>query len=279
MNSGAGSGEYSSTSTSPSRPASDAIAAASASGSRMSAAAPAAVIPSPSSSAARPSSLRLRAGHEPDGEPLAPEAPGDGHAEVRPGPDDHDRHAPQPSHAGSGRMPRMEEGKRVSWVELYLDLVFVLAVAQIAHLIVAEPRDAQRLDRPRAVLHALVDLGRVRGALQPLRRGRAPPARPVPRREHPGGRRGGRDRAGLRRRQHRVRAQPRRDAARDRHRARPRRREAADAADHPRVPLLGAAVPGVDLGAGAVPVRALGDRDLHGVRRDARRGPLARRAG
>jgi low temperature requirement protein LtrA len=30
-------------------------------------------------------------------------------------------------------------GKRVSWVELYLDLVFVLAVAQLAHLIVAEP--------------------------------------------------------------------------------------------------------------------------------------------
>ena len=33
----------------------------------------------------------------------------------------------------------MDEGKRVSWVELYLDLVFVLAVAQLAHLIVAEP--------------------------------------------------------------------------------------------------------------------------------------------
>ena len=33
----------------------------------------------------------------------------------------------------------MGEGKRVSWVELYLDLVFVLAVAQLAHLIVAEP--------------------------------------------------------------------------------------------------------------------------------------------
>jgi hypothetical protein len=32
-----------------------------------------------------------------------------------------------------------DEGKRVSWVELYLDLVFVLAVAQLAHLIVAEP--------------------------------------------------------------------------------------------------------------------------------------------
>lgn len=31
------------------------------------------------------------------------------------------------------------EGKRVSWVELYLDLVFVLAIGQIAHLIVAEP--------------------------------------------------------------------------------------------------------------------------------------------
>ena len=30
-------------------------------------------------------------------------------------------------------------GKRVSWVELYLDLVFVLAVAQLANLIVADP--------------------------------------------------------------------------------------------------------------------------------------------
>ncbi len=30
-------------------------------------------------------------------------------------------------------------GKRVSWVELYLDLVFVLAVGRIAHVIVAEP--------------------------------------------------------------------------------------------------------------------------------------------
>ncbi|HET8953855.1 MAG TPA: low temperature requirement protein A [Solirubrobacteraceae bacterium] len=32
-----------------------------------------------------------------------------------------------------------ESGTRVSWVELYLDLVFVLAVAQLAHLMVAEP--------------------------------------------------------------------------------------------------------------------------------------------
>jgi low temperature requirement protein LtrA len=32
-----------------------------------------------------------------------------------------------------------EAGKRVSWVELYLDLVFVLAVSQLAHLMVAEP--------------------------------------------------------------------------------------------------------------------------------------------
>lgn len=32
-----------------------------------------------------------------------------------------------------------ESGKRVSWVELYLDLVFVLAVGQLAHLIVAAP--------------------------------------------------------------------------------------------------------------------------------------------
>jgi len=33
----------------------------------------------------------------------------------------------------------VDEGKRVSCVVLYLDLVFVLAVAQLAHLIVAEP--------------------------------------------------------------------------------------------------------------------------------------------
>jgi low temperature requirement protein LtrA len=31
------------------------------------------------------------------------------------------------------------EGKRVSWVELYLDLIFVLAVGQLSHLIVGEP--------------------------------------------------------------------------------------------------------------------------------------------
>jgi len=31
------------------------------------------------------------------------------------------------------------ESKRVSWVELYLDLVFVLAVGQLAHLIVGDP--------------------------------------------------------------------------------------------------------------------------------------------
>jgi low temperature requirement protein LtrA len=30
-------------------------------------------------------------------------------------------------------------GKRVSWVELYLDLIFVLAVSELAQLIVAEP--------------------------------------------------------------------------------------------------------------------------------------------
>ena len=40
------------------------------------------------------------------------------------------------------------EGKRVSWVELYVDLVFVLAIGQIAHLIVAEPE-------PRSVWIAL----------------------------------------------------------------------------------------------------------------------------
>src|ERR1700753_2373818 len=33
-----------------------------------------------------------------------------------------------------------ESGKHVSFVELYLDLVFVLAVGQLAHLIVDDPR-------------------------------------------------------------------------------------------------------------------------------------------
>jgi low temperature requirement protein LtrA len=33
----------------------------------------------------------------------------------------------------------VEPGKRVSWVELYLDLVFVLAVGQLGHLIIAHP--------------------------------------------------------------------------------------------------------------------------------------------
>jgi low temperature requirement protein LtrA len=35
-----------------------------------------------------------------------------------------------------------DSGKRVSWVELYLDLIFVLAVGRLAHLIVAEPEAA-----------------------------------------------------------------------------------------------------------------------------------------
>ena len=43
--------------------------------------------------------------------------------------------APEPRHSSG-----MEEaGKRVAWVELYLDLVFVIAVGGLAHLIVAEP--------------------------------------------------------------------------------------------------------------------------------------------
>jgi len=40
-----------------------------------------------------PVELVLVARHETHGEPLAPEAAGDGEAEVGPGPHDHDRHA------------------------------------------------------------------------------------------------------------------------------------------------------------------------------------------
>lgn len=35
--------------------------------------------------------------------------------------------------------PTAPPGKRVSWVELYLDLIFALAVGQLAHVIVADP--------------------------------------------------------------------------------------------------------------------------------------------
>ena len=62
------------------------------------------------------------------------------------------------------------EGKRVSWVELYLDLVFVLAIGQIAHLIVAEPEMHSVWVALGLFFVALVDVGRLRGALQPPRR-------------------------------------------------------------------------------------------------------------
>ena len=39
----------------------------------------------------------------------------------------------------AGERVAAEAGKRVSWVELYLDLVFVLGVGQLAHVIVSEP--------------------------------------------------------------------------------------------------------------------------------------------
>jgi low temperature requirement protein LtrA len=41
---------------------------------------------------------------------------------------------------GETQVPARESGKHVSFVELYLDLVFVLAVGELAHLIVEDPR-------------------------------------------------------------------------------------------------------------------------------------------
>ena len=38
-----------------------------------------------------------------------------------------------------GRADGEAEGKRVSWVELYFDLIFVFAVGQAAHVIVVDP--------------------------------------------------------------------------------------------------------------------------------------------
>ena len=113
-----------------------------------------------------------------------------------------------------GEDPRMSErGKRVSWVELYLDLVFVLAIGQLAHLIV---------DRPST--HSVwVALGLfvtlwwtwVGFAVLYNRRGAGHSRRaaPVPGRQRArrGGR--GRDRAGVGRGRRGLRAEPRRRPA------------------------------------------------------------------
>ena len=113
------------------------MAADSASASRMSAAAPGGGDPLALELRGEVVELGLRARDEPDAEALAAEAAGDGEAEIRPGTDDHDRHGREASRRRAlGSCP---VGKRVSWVELYLDLVFVLAVGRLAHLIVADP--------------------------------------------------------------------------------------------------------------------------------------------
>src|SRR6185503_17040218 len=46
--------------------------------------------------------------------------------------------AAEPAEAGEASGAG-EAGKRVSWVELYLDLVFVLGIGRLAHVIVSEP--------------------------------------------------------------------------------------------------------------------------------------------
>ena len=280
MNSRAGSGEYSSTSTSPSRPASASMAAASASG-----------VADVGGGAGRGDALALElrgevvelglgAGDEPDAEALAAEAAGDGEAEIRPGADDHDRHARQASRDGASLGSR-RVGKRVSWVELYLDLVFVLAVGRLAHLIVADPEMhsvwvalglfvtlwwtwvgfAVLYNRHGADSHALrllilagsVPVGVAAVAIDPASTGDSTVFALSPRR-HAGGA-GDRDRG--RRRRHRPAARP----------------------DHARLPGLGGAVPDLDLGAGAVPLRAVGDRHRPGVGGDAGRGPRGRAPG
>ena len=133
---------------------------------------------------------------------------------------------------------------------------------------------AQRLDRARAVLHAVVDLGGLRRALQPPRRRRARAAAALPGGERPDRGRGRGDRAGVRRRQHGVRAEPRRRAPGPGRRARRHRRAGpAPAAHHAGLPGLRGAVRALVCGARAVALRAVGDRDRRRVERDARRGP------
>ena len=167
----------------------------------------------------------------------------------------------------------MEEGKRVSWVELYLDLVFVLAVAQIAHLIVAEPemhsvwvalglfftlwwtwvgfavlynRHGADERRQRVLfLAASVPTGVAAVAIEPASTGDSTvfalslaATRIVLAVAH-----------GI------------------------QARGPADPADHTRLRALRRAVLASICGARAVPLRALGDRDLQRVARDAGRGP------
>ena len=164
-----------------------------------------------------------------------------------------------------------EEGKRVSWVELYLDLVFVLGVGQIAHLIVSEPEmhsvwialglfftlwwtwvgfavlyNRHGADEPRQrllYLAASVPAGVAAVAIEPASHGDSTVfalSLAITRlvlataNEH-----SGEGNALLR------------------------------APGHARVPGVGGAVPDLDRRPGAVPLRAVGDRHRHGVRRDA----------
>ncbi len=101
-------------------------------------------------------------------------------------------------------------GKRVSFVELYIDLIFVLAVGQLSHLIVAEP--VMRTVWIVLGLFFTLWWTWVGFAVLYNRHGADAPraAAAVPGRERADGGRGGRDRPGVDRRQHGLRAQPRR---------------------------------------------------------------------
>ena len=152
-------------------------------------------------------------------------------------------------------------GKRVAWVELYLDLIFVLAVAQLAHLIAGEPEmrsvwialglfltlwwtwvgfavlynrhGADDLEQRLIFVAASVPTGVAAVAIEPASIGDS----------------------------HGLRAEPRRDPRRAGRRVRPHRgwRDRARAIAVSYLHLRGA-VRGLDLGARAVPVRALGVR-------------------
>ena len=143
----------------------------------------------------------------------------------------------------------------------------------------AQAGDAVRLGRARAVHDGLVDVDRLRGPLQPARRRRQRPAAAVPRREHPRGRGGGRDRAGVDGRQHRLRDQPRgRAAGAGRVRERRQRGQPPDGA---RAYLRSrrALLAGLARRPGAAALRHLGDRHRRRVGRVAARGPRGRAPG
>jgi hypothetical protein len=140
-----------------------------------------------------------------------------------------------------------ESGKRVSWVELYVALVFVLAVSQLAEVIVDEPRMHSVWVALGLFVAGSVPVGVAAVAIAPASVGDSTAFALRPR--------GGADRARRGARDHRTGSG-----------GPPPPHRAGDAG-------VRCTLHGLDLGARAVALRAVGDRHRRGAERAAAQGP------